>query len=423
MQIKAIRGMEDVLPEEINRWVTIETLTRDLFAKYGYAEIRTPIIEETSLFKRAVGDTTDIVQKQMYTFSDRGERSITLRPEGTAPIVRAYLEHSLDKKKLFYIGPMFRSERPQAGRQRQFHQIGIEAIGSVSPYLDAEVISLAAIFLKKAGIKDFTIKLNSLGCGKDKSKFAELFKKKLETDVGSLCEDCQTRFEKNVFRVLDCKNSECKKIVGATLAVAHKAQQWQALPLLCKDCDAHFEKVKECLDLLNVKYVIDDHLVRGLDYYTKTVFEVTSVSLGAQDAVAAGGRYDNLVKDLGGPDMPAVGFAIGIERLLMAQADVGAIHELPLQKIYIATLGEAARKKAFELADQLRSNGIACQIEYDEKSLKAQLRSASNLDCTFAAILGDDELRKSKIILRDMSKSEQTEIDIDKIVEYIKEGI
>ena len=435
MQVKSIRGTKDILPSEVANWVSVENLARELFAKYGYEEIRTPIIEETALFTRSVGEASDIVQKQMYTFKDRGERSITLRPEGTAPVVRAYLEGNINNKqglaKLFYMGQMFRAERPQAGRQRQFHQIGVEAIGSASPYVDAEVISLATVFLKSAGVMDFKVKINSLGCSSDKDKFSSVLKKELKSKLGSLCEDCQSRFEKNVFRVLDCKNPECKKIVHGLLKVSAN---------LCKDCSEHFEKVKQSLDLLDVKYTIDNHLVRGLDYYTKTAFEIVpvrhceersdeAISLlkaeiaspccaglamteKAQDAIAAGGRYDNLVKDLGGPIMPAIGFAIGIERLLMANEDKSKVKSKKA-KVYIAVLGEAARKKCFELASGLREAGIACQIEYEEKSLKAQLKAASNQGCKYAAILGDDELKKNKIIVRDMSKSEQKEIDLD----------
>ncbi len=413
-QIKSIRGTKDILPEEVNGWVTVENLARELFARYGFAEIRTPIIEETALFKRSIGDTTDIVQKQMYTFQDRGERSITLRPEGTAPIVRAYLENNINNKqgltKLFYMGPMFRAERPQAGRQRQFHQIGVEAIGSASPYLDAEVISVLSVFLEKSKVKDFTININSLGCKKDKEEFAVSLKKALEPKRKNLCEDCQERFDKNVLRILDCKNPDCKKEVSKVSMIS----------CLCKDCKGHFDKVKENLDLLRIKYSINNNLVRGLDYYTGTVFEVTASGLGSQDAVAAGGRYDNLIRDLGGPAMPAIGFAIGVERLLMAQNNVGNRHACSLHYVYFATLGEAARKKAFELASELRNSGIVCQMEFEEKSLKSQLKAASNQECKYAVIIGDDELKKGKVILRDMSKSEQIEIELNKITEHIK---
>ncbi len=369
MNIRAIRGTKDILPGEAGRWVAVENLARDLFARYGYSEIRTPVIEETALFTRSVGEATDIVQKQMYSFSDRGERSITLRPEGTAPVVRAYIEHSLDRKqqltKLFYMGPMFRAERPQAGRQRQFHQIGVEAIGSASPYLDAEVISLLANFLKQAGANDFELKINNLGCDKDKGVFVDKLKKGLKPNLERLCEDCQSRFEKNTLRILDCKNPDCKKIVGAI----------HELPLHCKDCAEHFEKVRQGLDLLSVKYAIDNNLVRGLDYYTGTVFEVSSSKLGSQDAIAAGGRYDNLIKDLGGPGVPAIGFAIGVERLLMAISPQPTAHS-PQPNIYIATLGDAARKKGFELAGELRKSGIAFSLNSLSSMISAIIRIA-----------------------------------------------
>lgn len=413
MQIKSIRGTQDILPDEAARWVAVENLARELFARYGYSEIRTPIIEETALFKRSIGDTTDIVQKQMFSFKDRGERDITLRPEATASVVRAYLEHNLDKKqtltKLFYIGPMFRAERPQAGRQRQFHQIGVEAIGSASPYLDAEVIELLVDFLKQAGVRDFEIKLNSLGCAEDKKKINVLFKKELKARVKNLCDDCQTRVEKNVFRVLDCKNPECKKVIAGLPSI---------LDDICRDCRLHFDAVKAVLDSLGVKYVVDNHLVRGLDYYTKTAFEVTSRKLGGQDAIAAGGRYDNLIKDLGGTAAPAIGFAIGVERLLLASVQC-SVDSGQWKKIYIATLGETAQKKGFQIAAELRKSGIACEMGYEEKSLKAQLRQASGSGCTYAAILGEDELKKNKIILRDMAASQQNEIDLDKFFEVV----
>jgi len=411
MQIRAIRGTKDILPGESMQWSAAENLARDLFAKYGYEEIRTPVIEDTALFKRSIGDTTDIVQKQMYTFQDRGERSITLRPEGTAPVVRAYLENNINNKqglvKLFYMGPMFRAERPQAGRQRQFHQIGVEAIGSASPYLDAEVIALLVNFLKAAGVKDFEVKINNLGCDKDKKIFCDQLKEGLKPNLERLCEDCQSRFGKNVLRILDCKNHDCKKLIPVITSYQ------------CDDCESHYHKVLDMLNLLGVKYKTYAHLVRGLDYYTGTVFEVTAAGLGSQDAIAAGGRYGNLIKDLGGPDVPAIGFAIGIERLLMASSPESIVHS-PETKIYIATLGEAARKKAFELASELREAGIVCIMEYDEKSLKAQLKAASNQECKYAVILGDDELKKDKIILRDMSKSEQEEISLKSFVTHLK---
>ncbi|PIV12023.1 MAG: histidine--tRNA ligase [Candidatus Omnitrophica bacterium CG03_land_8_20_14_0_80_43_22] len=411
MQIKTIRGTKDILPNEAAEWVVVETAARELFSRYGYAEIRTPVIEETALFSRSVGETSDIVQKQMYSFKDRGERSITLRPEGTAPVVRAYLENNINNKqgltKLFYMGPMFRAERPQAGRQRQFHQIGVEAIGSASPYLDAEVIILLADLLKAAGVTDFQVNINNLGCAKDKESFAGLLKKALKPKLKSLCENCQERFDKNTLRVLDCKNPDCKKILP------------EIADYQCQGCKDHYKSVLECLKLSGVKFKPSANLVRGLDYYTGTVFEVISSKLGSQDALAAGGRYDNLIKDLGGPSIPAVGFAIGIERLLMASGQC-SVDSVQWKKIYIATLGEAARKKGFELASQLRERGICCLMEYDEKSLKAQLKAASNQKCDYAAILGDDELKKGKIILRDMSKSEQSEISLECFVTHLK---
>ena len=308
MEYKSVRGMDDLLPQDAWIWHDLEARARREFESSGYSEIRTPILEDTSLFVRGIGETTDIVTKEMFTFLDRKERSLTMRPEGTAPIVRAYIEHALlacsSISRLYYIGPMFRAERPQAGRLRQFHQIGVEAIGSLHPALDAEVIALSAKLLDAAGIKEYRIKLNNLGCREDKKKLSKILKNIFSNKKGEhLCEDCKRRIKMNPLRVLDCKNDGCREVVRKTFKEA---------VFICDGCKAHFEEVLKYIDMLNIKYEIDPYIVRGLDYYTRTVFEITHEGLGSKDAIGAGGRYDNLSLDMGGPDVGACGFALGM---------------------------------------------------------------------------------------------------------------
>ena len=413
--IERPRGMKDILPEEAGDWQWVERRIRSLFRIYGYGEIRTPVVEEASLFVKSIGEGTDIVQKEMYAFKDKGGRKLSLRPEGTAPVVRAYLENNLDKlkglTKLYYIGPMFRNERPQAGRQRQFYQIGVEAIGSDEPRLDAEVISLARSCLDSVGLKDYKIKLNSLGCGKDKTALKKELKKFLTPELTRLCGDCKVRYKKNILRVFDCKVDSCK----ALLRNAPKI-----IDFLCNDCSSHFEKVKSSLTAIGVKYEIDALIVRGLDYYTRTAFEITHQNLGAQDAVGAGGRYDNLVKDLGGQKTPSCGFALGEDRLMAALARKG---EEGAADIYLATVGEEPYEKGFLLLNELREKGISCEIDYEGKSLKAQMRAANKLKARFVAILGDDELSKGAVALRNMSTGQQEELSIGNFTEEFKKRL
>ncbi len=403
-QLKALRGTKDLLPKEARLWTILEEKARAVFNHFGYSEVRTPVIEESALFVRSLGQGTDIVEKQMFTFLDRGERSITLRPEATASVVRAYLENGLENEmgfaKLFYIGPMFRAERPQAGRMRQFHQIGVEAIGSYSPYLDAEVIALLASLLDSFDIRNYEIKINSLGCVKDKEALSSGLRQALGSHIKDLCDDCKVRYEKNILRVLDCKNDACrneiKKIFNGTKEY------------LCNDCLAHFETVKQALDGLKVNYKVEPYLVRGLDYYTRTTFEVVHKKLGAQDAIGAGGRYDNLIADLGGQPKGACGFAIGMERTVMALQDIpelgGGL------KIYIATMGEEAYKLGFSLAMALRGQGISAEVDFEGKSLKAQMRTADKLGAKYVAIIGDNEIKDHSITLRNMATKEQTSV-------------
>lgn len=411
--IRTLRGMRDILPNEVSAWQYIENTAKELFAAFGYREIRTPILEETSLFVKSIGETTDIVQKEMYTFKDKGGRRISLRPEGTAPIVRSYLENNLDKieplTKLYYIGPMFRSERPQAGRQRQFHQIGVEVIGSESFYIDAEVIYLMKVYFDKIGLSDYAIKINTLGCSKDKARIKKELSKFLKDKTNLLCKDCKIRFKKNILRIFDCKVEGCKSLLRTAPKIIDN---------ICEGCKDHFANLKQTLELLKVPYVIDPYIVRGLDYYTKTAFEVTHPNLGSQDAVCAGGRYDNLVHSSGGPKTGACGFALGEDRLIMA---LGQTKELaPSLDLYLAVLGEEAYKEGFRLCNELRINGISSEMDYQKKSLKAQMRQANKKGAKYVSILGEDELEKGMIVLRNMSNGEQREIKLDRFIDEVK---
>lgn len=392
-------------------WQGIEDTARRTFSLYNYKECRTPLIEELPLFNRSLGEATEIVQKQMFVIQNKDE-SYALRPEGTASIVRCYIENSLDKisrfQKLFYIGPMFRLERPQKGRLRQFHHIGCEVIGSADASLDVEVIALADKLLKDFGIVGFDLKLNSLGCPKDKLNLSEFLRKELKSKVSGLCEDCQRRFDGNILRILDCKNDACRE------AVKHIGLNDQHL---CADCKEHFSKVRSGLDALNIKYSLTPLLVRGLDYYTGTVFEITHPDLGSQDAIGAGGRYNNLVKELGGPDAGAIGFAFGVERLLLA---IKPKEEVPLRNLaFIITLGDKAKSYGVKLLNQLRFNGITADTDYEGKSLKGAMRAANDLNAKFVLIIGDDELAKGSVTLKNMVTSEQKEVKSDDLIKEL----
>ena len=411
--IKTLRGMRDILPEEAGIWQYVESAAKGVFGLFGYKEIRTPVMEETSLFVKSIGEGTDIVQKEMYSFKDRSGRRVSLRPEGTAPIVRSYLENNFNNKeslaKLYYIGPMFRSERPQAGRQRQFHQIGVEAIGSESFFIDAEVIYLIKAYFDKVGLADYTIKINSLGCSKDKAKIKNELSSFLKDKKNLLCDDCKVRCKKNILRIFDCKQEGCKTLLRTAPKI---------VDVICGDCKDHFVGVKKALGSLGVKYVEDPYIVRGLDYYTKTAFEVTHPNLGSQDAICAGGRYDNLVRDTGGPKTGACGFALGQDRLVMALGSVQK--ESPPVDIFLAALGEAACEESFRLCNELRANGVSSEMDYSARSLKAQMRQANKRGARFVAILGEDELEKKVIVLRDMSSGQQREIKIEDFTGEIK---
>jgi len=409
------RGTSDILPPDIPVWQDIEAKARQVIQNYGYKEIRTPIFEETELFVRSMGHSSDIVQKQMLTIASQKQESaeeamggLSLRPESTASIVRAYIQNSLDRKeglsKLFYIGPMFRGERPQKGRLRQFHQIGVEAIGpdSSHPYLDAEVIALSINILKGLGLKDFQVKINTLGSEEDKANFSKWLREKLQPDIKKLCPDCQQRFERNVFRILDCKNKDCKSVVGRLeIGYGHLSRQSQG----------HFDSVKKALSSLGIEYEEAPCLVRGLDYYTHTVFEITDASLGSQDALGAGGRYNNLVKQLGGPQVDAIGFALGIERIILALPK----HEGPAAvalTAFIIAMDESAQSKAFEILNVLRCEDIASDMSYRVASMKSQMRLADKSGAPYVVIIGEDELKRDCVTLKNMEKGSQEAVDI-----------
>ncbi len=408
-----------MLPQDAWIWHLIEARAVREFESSGYLEIRTPVLEETSVFVRGIGETTDIVTKEMFTFTDRKERSLTMRPEGTAPIVRAYIEHSLlaqsSINRMYYIGPMFRAERPQKGRLRQFFQIGAEAIGSNSPFADIEIIAQASNMLSSMGLKDFKVKLNTLGCREDKAKFAESLKGYLNDKRSGLCEDCVTRMDKNVLRVLDCKNPQCKEIVKDAPNVVDS---------LCEKCGDHFKRVKDGLNLLGIGFEEAKNLVRGLDYYTGTVFEVTHSALGGQDALAAGGRYDNLVKDMGGAGVGAVGYALGMERLIIALKAEG-IKQEDQAVVFIATMGNDAKLEGMRIAKEIRSqikaDNLVVVTDIAETSLKSQLRSADKASAKIVIMLGDEELNQNKATIKDMGgKEPQAMVEIESIVKEVE---
>lgn len=409
---KRVPGTKDILPNEVISWQAIDTIARNIFSLYNYQEIRTPLIEDAGLFNRTLGESAEIVQKQMFLIHNQ-EDTYALRPEGTAAIVRSYLENNLDKTsgflKLFYTGPMFRLERPQKGRLRQFHHIGCEVIGSPDAGLDVEVIALAEHLLKSVSIENYKIKINSLGCPKDKEKLTLALKEALQKNIKELCADCQERVKKNVLRVLDCKNEVCQKIVHElSLKSAH----------LCPECSANFEEVKTGLKNLDIPFQVQPYLVRGLDYYNRTVFEITHPELGSQDAIGAGGRYNNLIQELGGPDLGGIGFAFGVERLLLAAKNIPA--NLNNNLVYLISLGAQAKSNGAKILNSLRLNGIPSDTDYLNKSLKGAMRAANDAHAKYVLILGDDELKKNIITLKDMSSGTQRELTLENLIKELK---
>lgn len=413
MKYSALKGMTDILPPDINIWQKIESTAREIFHKYGYQEIRLPIIESTEIFIRSIGETTDIVEKEMYTFPDKAGRSITMRPEGTAPAVRCYVEHHLynlpSPQKFFYSGPMFRYERPQKGRFRQFYQIGAEAFGVSQPSIDAEIIVMLKNLLEEIGLKDISFELNSIGCEKCRPDYKDALLKFFENKLSDFCPDCQRRYEMNPLRILDCKVDRCIELrQGAPNVTEH----------LCSECKEHFDELISRLQALKVSYALNPNLVRGLDYYTKTAFEVTSEHLGAQKAVAAGGRYDSLVEEFGGPQTPAIGFALGMERIVTLLKE-NWTEEHPAPKVFIATLGKDAEIKGFGIAENIRSSyGFWVEPNYSSSSLKSQLRKADRISAEFVFIIGDNELKSGKIQWKNLKKGVHGELEINDIIRF-----
>lgn len=412
MLTKRPRGTNDFLPAETAKWQYVENLLRGLCREFGYEELRTPIFEETELFLRGVGDTTDIVQKEMYTFEDAGGRSITLRPENTASAVRAYVENKMfaeaQPTKLFYIGPMFRYERPQAGRFRQFHQFGVECFGAASPAADAEIITLAWEFYQRLGLKNLELNLNSVGCPECRPVYRKALQDFLRPHYDELCDTCRERFEKNPLRILDCKNPDCQRLLQGAPTT---------LDALCDDCRAHFQQVLAHLDAVGIPYKLNERLVRGLDYYTNTAFEILLSDIGAQSAVCGGGRYNRLVEEIGGEPTPGVGFALGMERVFNALAAQGI--ELPIQpkmQVFVAALAKEAGSVCFKLATELRRAGIAAGVDLLNRSLKAQFKYADKFGAAYTLVVGGDELARGTVQLRDMASGEQQEVPLAEVV-------
>ena len=412
------KGMKDILPSEVYRWQQAEELFRKTAEKYGFTEIRTPVIEHTELFQRGVGDTTDIVQKEMYTFGIAG-RSLSLKPEGTAGVGRSFIENKLYADglpaKYYYITPCYRYEKMQKGRQREFHQFGIEIFGSDKMLADAEVILLAYDFLKAFGIDDVRLHINSIGCPKCRAEYRKSLQDFLRPNYDKLCETCKSRFERNPMRILDCKSPECKKITDGAPRM---------LDYLCEDCRKAFEEVKGLLDSCGVPYEVDPGIVRGLDYYTKTAFEFVSDKLGSQSTVCGGGRYDHLIEELGGPATPGVGFGLGVERLLLIQETCGRAGKAPASAdVLVAALGESAKLTALCLTKQMREAGIRVIMDVMERGLKSQFKYADRIGARFVAVIGDEELAKGVIALRDMDASTQEEVPKQDVINTIRNRI
>ena len=415
MEFTTLKGFKDILPEESARWQEIETKTRALFSAFGYREIKTPVLEKTALFSRGIGQETDIVSKEMYSFEDIKGRGLTMRPEATASVVRAYIQHRLYQnypiQKLYAMGPMFRHERPQKGRFRQFHQIDVELFGDPGPKSDAEMIILAVYLFETVGLRDLTLHINSLGCPDCRPDFKEKLKSYLAERTSSLCTDCQKRARSNPLRVFDCKVGTCSAIV----------QNAPAIPaFLCGNCKEHFESLKAYLDALTIPFEVNDQLVRGLDYYNRTTFEIQTEHLGAQNAVAGGGRYDGLVKTLGGPDHPAIGFAVGVERVV-ALLEASKPMDPRKPDLFIAALGENVSLPAFQWMTALRKQGLWVELDYGGKSLKSQMKKANRLGAQNVLIVGDNEAAAKKAILRDMNTGEQTEVDFNNLVSTLED--
>ena len=416
MLTKSPKGTRDILPSEIHKWQYLENEIAKVCDNFGYKEIRIPVFEHTELFQRGVGDTTDIVQKEMYTFLDKGDRSITLRPEGTAGVVRSYIEHGMaslpQPVKLYYNITAYRYENVQKGRYREFHQFGVEAFGAKGPSIDVEIIAMINVLLNRLGIEDIELNINSIGCKKCRSDYNTKLKEYLKPNLQKLCKTCEDRFERNPLRIIDCKEEKCKEITKEAPALVDNS---------CEECYEHLEGLKKGLENLGIKYNIDKNIVRGLDYYTKTVFEFVSKNIGSQGTVCGGGRYDGLVEVCGGPSTPGIGFAIGLERLLMVMENQGI--EFPNSRgthIFIATIGEKAQNYAQRLVYNLRKEGLNAETDLMGKSVKAQMKYANKLGACFSIVLGDNEIDTNKAFLKNMDTGEEKEINLDTVIDRLK---
>ena len=411
------RGTHDITPSEMKNWRRVEKAARDICDLYHYGEIRTPIFEHTELFLRGIGETTDVVQKEMYTFTDRGGRSVTLRPENTAAVVRSYLEQKLyadtQATKLFYIGPMFRYDRPQAGRLRQFHQFGIEAIGPAGPSVDAEIIVLAVRFFESLGLKDLNLMINSVGCPKCRPQYRVVLQEFLQDKKEELCENCQSRFDRNPMRILDCKEEKCNRLsTGAP----------QMIDCLCEECTEHLAGLRQYLEAAGLTYTLNPRLVRGLDYYTKTAFEIQYPLLGAQSAVCGGGRYDGLIEECGGPSTPGIGFAIGLERVLLAMEKQELLDPFEdAVPVWVIPIGSMSVLPAFSLLNRLRELGIPSDMDHAGRSLKSQMKQANRTQARYVAIIGEDEARTNQVTLKNMSTGEQLLMSADEAINQLKQ--
>lgn len=415
MLTNAPRGTKDRLPSQIYKWHYVERKFADLCEKYGFREIRTPMFEHTELFTRGVGDTTDIVQKEMYSFKDHGDRDITLKPEGTSPVVRAFIEHKqyaeVQPSKYYYITPCFRYEKPQSGRLREFHQFGVETFGTPDMLADAEVICLAHDFLNEVGIKDVELRINSVGCPECRKKHREALKAFLLPRYDELCNTCKDRFERNPMRIIDCKSEVCQEIVkDAPMMIDY----------LCDDCKKAFEEVQSNLDALGIKYTIDPKIVRGLDYYTKTAFEFVTTSIGAQGTVCGGGRYDDLVEEVGGPPIPGVGFGLGIERLLMLM-DANEV-EIPVPEqleVFIAVMGDRAKAFGLNLLHTLRQKGVKAEMDTLSRNIKGQFKYADRLGAKYTVVIGENELNEGAVSVKEMATSQQRSVKLDDLIDEL----
>lgn len=415
--IQAIKGMNDILPDQVHWWHLVERTARTILEDFGYREIRTPILEKTELFSRSIGENTDIVEKEMYTFADRKGDWLTMRPEATASIVRAFIQHNLQAdplaRKFYAMGPMFRYERPQKGRYRQFYQLDAEVFGIEDPMLDAELMNMLRIFLEQLGLTGVVLHINSLGCPECRTPYRSVLQEFLLQNEAEFCPDCQRRLHVNPLRVFDCKVERCQKIIENAPML---------LDSICEDCREHFDAVQSYLEKLQTDYVINPRMVRGLDYYMRTTFEIITDRLGAQNAVGGGGRYDGLVRDLGGPDLPGIGFAIGMERLiLLLQQQRSEPKRSP--KVFIAMLGDRAKQEGFLIAQQLRSIGIETELDYAKPSLKSQMRRADKLSAQYVLILGDDEILTGVAQLRNMESKSQSTLPLDRVMSALRDVI